>query len=129
MRRVTLRGLAQRKLRAFVTTLAVFLGVAFIAGGYVLTDTINASFDDIFDEALAGTDVSVSPSTRGQADDGSVPPFPAEFLERVRRVEGVESAEGGAPAPRQEAGASSGQWRRGACPERSEGTRRPPTRA
>ena len=32
MRRVTLRGLAQRKLRAFVTTLAVFLGVALHRG-------------------------------------------------------------------------------------------------
>ncbi len=95
MRRVTLRGLAQRKLRAFVTTLAVFLGVAFIAGGYVLTDTINASFDDIFDEAYAGTDVSVAPSTRGSADDVQAPPFPEKFLDRVRRVDGVESAAGG----------------------------------
>ena len=48
---VALRGLAQRKLRAFVTALAVLLGVAFIAGSYVLTDTINRSFDDIFDES------------------------------------------------------------------------------
>ena len=95
MRRVTLRGLAQRKLRAFVTTLAVFLGVAFIAGGYVLTDTINASFDDIFDEAYAGTDVSVAPTTRGGSDDLGVPAFPDEFLDRVRGVEGVQSAAGG----------------------------------
>ena len=95
MRRVTLRGLAQRKLRAFVTTLAVFLGVAFIAGGYVLTDTINASFDDIFDEAYAGTDVSVAPTTRGSSDDIAVPAFPASFLDLVERVQGVKSAAGG----------------------------------
>jgi putative ABC transport system permease protein len=49
--KVALRGFAQRKLRAFVTALAVLLGVAFIAGSYVLTDTINRSFDDIFDVA------------------------------------------------------------------------------
>ena len=95
MRRVTLRGLRQRKLRAFVTTLAVFLGVAFIAGGYVLTDTINASFDDLFDEAYAGTDVSVSPTTRGSSDDVQAPPFPEKFLDRVRGVDGVASASGG----------------------------------
>ncbi len=95
MRRVTLRGLAQRKLRAFVTTLAVFLGVAFIAGGYVLTDTINASFDDIFDTAYKGTDVSVSPTTTGNADDLGIPAFPEEFLDRVKRVDGVASAAGG----------------------------------
>jgi putative ABC transport system permease protein len=94
MLKVTLRGVRQRKLRAFVTTLAVFLGVAFIAGGYVLTDTINASFDDIFDEAYAGTDVAVAPTTRGSSDDMTAPPFPAEFLDRVRDVEGVQSAAG-----------------------------------
>jgi putative ABC transport system permease protein len=95
MRRVTLRGLRQRKLRAFVTTLAVFLGVAFIAGGYVLTDTINASFDDIFDEAYKGTDVAISPTTTGSSDDVSAPAFPAKFLDRVERVPGVKSAAGG----------------------------------
>ncbi len=95
MRRVTLRGLAQRKLRALVTTLAVFLGVAFIAGGYVLTDTINASFDEIFDTAYEGTDVSVSPTTTGSSDDLSIPAFPDEFLDRVEGVEGVDSAAGG----------------------------------
>ena len=60
MTKVALRGLAQRKLRAVVTVLAILLGVAFIAGSYVLTDTINRSFDDIFDEAYAGTDVAIS---------------------------------------------------------------------
>ena len=73
----------------------MFLGVAFIAGGYVLTDTINASFDDIFDEAYAGTDVSVAPTTRGSSDDIAVPAFPDSFLDRVERVEGVKSAAGG----------------------------------
>jgi putative ABC transport system permease protein len=93
--KVALRGLAQRKLRAFVTILAVLLGVAFIAGSYVLTDTINRSFDDIFDQAYAGTDVAVSSSTTGQADNPDVPPFPETYLDRVRQVDGVEKAAGG----------------------------------
>ena len=76
MTKVALRGLAQRKLRAFVTVLAVLLGVAFIAGSYVLTDTINKSFDDIFDVAYAGTDVAVSSSTTCSVDGSNVPPFP-----------------------------------------------------
>jgi putative ABC transport system permease protein len=95
VRKVALRGLAQRKLRAFVTALAVLLGVAFIAGSYVLTDTINRSFDDIFEEAYAGTDVAVSPSTTGQGEQIDLPPFPEETLDRVREVEGVETAAGG----------------------------------
>jgi putative ABC transport system permease protein len=95
MTKVALRGLAQRKLRAFVTMLAVLLGVAFIAGSYVLTDTINRSFDDIFDEAYAGTDVAISPSTTGGGEEIDLPPFSAEVLNQVRRVDGVEKAAGG----------------------------------
>jgi putative ABC transport system permease protein len=93
--KVAVRGLAQRKLRAFVTMLAVLLGVAFIAGSYVLTDTINESFDDIFSEAYAGTDVAVSPSTTGQGEQIDLPPFSADVLDQVRQVDGVEQAVGG----------------------------------
>jgi putative ABC transport system permease protein len=93
--KVALRGLAQRKLRAFVTALAVLLGVAFIAGSFVLTDTINRSFDDIFDEAYAGTDVAISSSTTGQGDSPDLPAFPERYLDRVRQVDGVEKAAGG----------------------------------
>jgi putative ABC transport system permease protein len=95
MTKVALRGLAQRKLRAFVTMLAVLLGVAFIAGSYVLTDTINRSFDDIFTEAYAGTDVAISPSTTGGGEEIDLPPFSAEVLNQVRRVDGVKKAAGG----------------------------------
>ena len=95
MTKVAVRGLAQRKLRALVTILAILLGVAFIAGSYVLTDTINRSFDDLFDEAYAGTDVAVSSSTTGQADSGDLPPFSERYLDVVRQVPGVEAAEGG----------------------------------
>jgi putative ABC transport system permease protein len=93
--KVALRGLAKRKLRAFVTVLAVLLGVAFIAGSYVLTDTINKSFDDIFDVAYAGTDVAISSSTTGSLDGTDLPPFPESYLDRVNEVDGVEKAAGG----------------------------------
>ena len=95
MTKVSLRGLAQRKLRGFVTMLAVLLGVAFIAGSYVLTDTINRSFDDIFDTAYAGTDVAISSSTTGQTDAAEPPAFPARYLRTVEQVDGVEKAAGG----------------------------------
>jgi putative ABC transport system permease protein len=97
--KVSLRGLAQRKLRGFVTALAVLLGVAFIAGSYVLTDTINKSFDEIFDVAYAGTDVAISSSTTGQGDAANPPAFPARYIDRVRQVPGVEKAAGGIFSP------------------------------
>ena len=85
MTRVALRGLAERKLRALTTTLAVFLGVALVAGTYVLTDTINASFDDIFQESLKGTDVVVTPKESVEQEDREPPAFPASYLDRGRR--------------------------------------------
>jgi putative ABC transport system permease protein len=95
MTKLSLRGLAQRKLRTFVTILAVLLGVSFISGSYVLTDTINKSFDDIFDTAYAGTDVAISSSTTGQTDAAQPPAFPARYLRTVEQVPGVEKAAGG----------------------------------
>ena len=46
MTALTLRGLAARKLRTALTAIAVVLGVGLISGTYILTDTINRSFDD-----------------------------------------------------------------------------------
>ena len=94
MLRVSLRGLAARKRRALTTTIAVFLGVALMAGGYVFTDTINASFDDIFNEALAGTDVTISSAEVVEQENVEPPPFDASVLRRVRSVDGVAAAEG-----------------------------------
>ena len=41
---LVLRGFMQRKLRVLLTGIAIALGVALMAGTYVLTDTINRSF-------------------------------------------------------------------------------------
>jgi putative ABC transport system permease protein len=94
MRKVILRGLAARKRRAFTLVVAVFLGVALTSGAYVLTDTINASFEDIFDESFAGTDVVVTPKEVIEQDDQEPPPMPASLLTRVKQVDGVAKAEG-----------------------------------
>jgi putative ABC transport system permease protein len=95
MRKVAFRGLAARKRRAFTLVVAVFLGVALTSGAYVLTDTINASFEDIFDESFAGTDVVVTPKEIVAQDDQEPPAFPASLLKRVEGVDGVAKAEGG----------------------------------
>jgi putative ABC transport system permease protein len=92
---VALKGLAARKLRAVSTILAVLLGVALVAGTYILTDTINRSFDDIFTTALEGTDVVVTPKEIVAQDASEPPPFSAGLLNRVERVPGVAKAEGG----------------------------------
>jgi putative ABC transport system permease protein len=92
---VALRGIAARKLRAISTILAVLLGVMLVAGTYILTDTINQSFDDIFETALEGTDVVVSPREIVASDTDEPPAFAASIRDRVKGVDGVERAEGG----------------------------------
>jgi putative ABC transport system permease protein len=95
--RVALRGLAGRKLRAVLTSLAIVLGVAMISGTYILTDTIDKAFKEIFVESYAGTDIVVTgkpPDISFQGDTPDVPPVDAALLPRIREVDGVEAATG-----------------------------------
>ena len=93
---VALRGLAGRKLRATLTALAIILGVAMISGTYILTDTIDKAFNNIFTSVYAGTDAVVTgKSAFGSEDEGVVPPpFEESLLEQVRGLPGVSRAEG-----------------------------------
>jgi putative ABC transport system permease protein len=92
--RLSLKSLWARKVRAFATSLAVVLGVAFIAGSYVLTDTIFAAFDEIFSESLQGTSVVITAQNPVKQESGEVPTIPKSYLAKVRGVSGVEEAAG-----------------------------------
>lgn len=95
MFRLALRGLSSHKLRAGLTGLAILLGVAMVAGTLMLSDSVNRSFDDIFAEANAGTDVSVRAKVEVEADfvDAGTA-LPADLLGRVQAIDGVEQAAG-----------------------------------
>jgi putative ABC transport system permease protein len=92
--RVALKGLAGRKLRAALTALAIVLGVAMISGTYVLTDTIDKAFDNIFTSVYADTDAVITGKEAFETDFGLPPPFPESLLQEVRALPGVEVAEG-----------------------------------
>ncbi|MBM2822957.1 MAG: transporter permease, partial [Thermoleophilia bacterium] len=97
MIKVSLRGLAGRKLRAVLTGIAIVLGVAMISGTYILTDTINRAFTTLFTESYAGTDAVVSGKGLDISIDGETPPSPpveASLLDTVRGVGGVALATG-----------------------------------
>ena len=81
MVRAVLKGLLAHKLRLALTAIAVVLGVAFVAGTFVLTDTLGKVFDDLFEDVSAGTSVAV----RGvPALEGGIPPaVDAAVVERV----------------------------------------------
>lgn len=96
MTALTLRAMASRKLRTALTSIAIILGVAMISGTFVLTDTINRTFDDIFEAGNAGIDVAVTPRTIEGLDGAQGPTLalPADLVERVAAVDGVAFAEG-----------------------------------
>ena len=60
MLRATLKSLLARKLRLVLSGLAVVLGVMFVAGAFVVTDTLSRSFDSVFADAYSQTDVGIS---------------------------------------------------------------------
>ncbi len=93
---VALKGLAGRKLRAGLTALAIVLGVAMISGTYVLTDTIDKAFNNIFTSVYEGTDAVVTGKLAfGSEDDFIVPPsFPETLLEQIRGLPEAAAAEG-----------------------------------
>ncbi len=91
---IALRNLSERKLRTVLTSLAIVLGVMMVAGTYVLTDTIDRSFDRIFTQSNEGVDAVVSSKQAIETFDDSAPAFPEGVLKQVRAVDGVEYAEG-----------------------------------
>jgi putative ABC transport system permease protein len=92
---VTLRGLFAHKLRLALTALAIVLGVGFVAGTYLLTDTVNKTFTDLFTTVSKGIDVAVrtrASFTSGMGEQRA--PMPAALRDRIARVDGVRVAEG-----------------------------------
>lgn len=79
--------------------LAVVIGVAFVAGTYVLTDTTFRAFDEIFTDSLAGTDVVITAEDVVRQETAEVPSFDAAVLGPVKRVPGVRLAAGAIGTP------------------------------
>ena len=55
----TLRGMLAHRLRLVLTTASIALGVAFLAGTLMLTDTMRLAFDQLFGQVSSGTDAVV----------------------------------------------------------------------
>src|ERR1700722_15029630 len=96
MGHLILRGFAQRKLRVALTAIAIALGVALMAGTYILTATINQSFAGIFKTPPKGDSVVAAPTeTLGNQTSSETSPITEQMLARVRGVPGVAKAAGG----------------------------------
>ena len=75
MFRYSLRALLAHKVRLLLTVAAITVGVAFVSGSLVLSDTMGRAFDELFAGLAKGTDVTV----RAQSNDPRCQPPGARF--------------------------------------------------
>lgn len=102
MLRATLKSVLQRKVRLLLSGIAVILGVMFVSGSFVLTDTLGRSFTNLFAGVFANTDVQVAAkpklATGDFAGDGGpvTATIPASTVDHIKSLTslGVADATG-----------------------------------
>ncbi len=96
MRRVVLKGLAWRKIRGVLTSLAIVLGVAMVSGAFVVTDTMKKAADNLEAGSYAGIDGIVTGRANFRDDNSwqKTPSIPQAFVARVGHVPQVGTAVG-----------------------------------
>ena len=95
MIRVTLKGLAGRRLRAALTALAIVLGAAMVSGTFAFTDRIEHAVDALFTGAYTGADAVVSGKDVVESSAGGDATVPAELLRSVAALPEVDAVAGG----------------------------------
>jgi putative ABC transport system permease protein len=98
MWKVTIKGLLAHKLRLALTALAIVLGVTFVSGTLVLTDTLNNTFTTLFGHVYQHVDFEVrgkAAFNQDAANGGAGRnPIPQSIAASVRQVPGVAYAQG-----------------------------------
>ena len=96
MRRATLRNLLAHKLRLALSALAIVLGVGFVSGTLIFTDTLSKTFNDLFGATAA--DVTVEAAAAFDVDitegSGARATVPASVVDTIREVDGVDAVQG-----------------------------------
>ena len=93
MIRASIKSLLGRKVRLLLSTFAIVLGVAFVAGSLIFSDMLNRSFTAIFASSVG--DVVVQPVNSQTASGAfSALTVPAGLVDELAQVEGVARADG-----------------------------------
>lgn len=92
---LTRRSMRARAGRSIFIGLAITLGVAFVAGSFVLADSLKATFDNLFTELNQDVDLEVRTALTVDSNQALRDPVPAELADEIRQVEGVALVEGG----------------------------------
>jgi putative ABC transport system permease protein len=93
--RLTFRNVWDHKVRFLLTTFAVVIGVGFVVGSFVVSNSLRGSVDQLFAEVTEGIDVAVRAETELEANNAPAPRgrIPESLLRVVQEVDGVEVAE------------------------------------
>ncbi len=96
MWKITLKGLLAHKLRLALTATAIVLGVTFISGTFVLTDTLHNTFTTLFGNVYQNIDFQVRGVAQFSDNSGGAVrnPISESILPEVVQVPGVEAAAG-----------------------------------
>ena len=96
MLRIILAGLRHRKTRLALSSLAILLGVAFVAGTLVMGASMNQAFFNGFAAGAKNVDAAVTPKSGPDVRPGhqDAPSVPATVLAEVRAAPAVASAAG-----------------------------------
>lgn len=92
--RLTLKNIADKKVRFFLTTLSVVLGVMFTVGVFIFSDSLRAVFSDLSEDIAGRTDLSV----RSQLDFGdrlTAPTVDPDLVPIIEDVDGVQATAAG----------------------------------
>jgi len=98
VRKITIKGLLAHKLRLALTAISIILGVTFISGTYVLTDTLHNTFYGLIGTIYKNIDFQVRGVAQfptSNAANAVRDPLPDSLLSPILRVPGVEAADGG----------------------------------
>jgi len=95
--RLTLKNIANRKFLFLGTALSVVLGVSFVVGVFIVTDSLRATFDDIADDIAGSIDLRV----RSEIEFGdrlNAPEVDPALAETIAGFDGVAAVTGGVAA-------------------------------
>ena len=95
--RLTLKNIAARKFLFLGTALSVVLGVSFVVGVFIVTDSLRATFDEIADDIAGSIDLRV----RSEIEFGdrlNAPEVDPALADEIAGVDGVAAVTGGVGA-------------------------------
>jgi putative ABC transport system permease protein len=96
MFRTALRNVLAHKARLLMTVLAVMLGVAFVSGTLVFTNTISDAYQKSSAKGFDQVDVAIQPESQADKGDtvGKEPKLTQSLLDQAAKVPGAASAIG-----------------------------------